>query len=434
MEYDEVSLVDSGANQDAHVVLFKRDTSVKKGAVKKKEGGMGQIVKRKVTRTCSDCGSNLGDESKCHNCGSTKVKKSLIILRKEEVDVEEGNLTDEELQEQLDATASDEGDGDDGTEEEVVEEEDDETGEDDEPGKPDEDNSDPERDKHLSDIPDEVVGKASEETLDLTFALSKSIGEILRNSEIDKADAYEQVMVQFNTALDQAAERWFAGSFVSKSATASPERLARLTEMHTQLSSIIGKKEGGTVTGLSDDVRKGLSDDVLAYISDLEAKVPTDVTKNEDDEIFKGLSPAAVELVKSAQKTAEDAKAELAKREDAEKTREYITKAAGFSHLPIKADEFGPILKSAAATLTEEEFGKLEQVLSAANYNLAQSNVFKSFGSSRNGADGSVISKVEAEAKTLVDAGTFPTIEQAQAHLMRTNPSLYDQAVAEGGK
>ena len=41
------------------------------------------MEKRKSTRTCTGCGSNLaGDAKTCQNCGSDDIKKVTMIVRK----------------------------------------------------------------------------------------------------------------------------------------------------------------------------------------------------------------------------------------------------------------------------------------------------------------------------------------------------------------
>lgn len=100
------------------------------------------------------------------------------------------------------------------------------------------------------------------------------------------------------------------------------------------------------------------------------------------------------EPVRAALEKAEtDRAAALAKAEEAEQiakaerdarlTREFVTKAETFKALPVKADEFGPVLKAASESLSAEHYSALEQVLKAADGSLAETDLFKEQGRSR---------------------------------------------------
>ena len=68
VELDFISLVDKGAHQDAHVVLYKRDGDDAEAVSKGKK-------KAKQTESCSECGAELDAEGVCPDCDGDDVEK-----------------------------------------------------------------------------------------------------------------------------------------------------------------------------------------------------------------------------------------------------------------------------------------------------------------------------------------------------------------------
>lgn len=88
-------------------------------------------------------------------------------------------------------------------------------------------------------------------------------------------------------------------------------------------------------------------------------------------------------VAKAERDAEEDRKIAKAERE-ATALRSFVSKAEKeFPSLPVKADEFGPVLKSASETMPAEQFAELERVLKAGNE--AMASVFKEQGRSREG-------------------------------------------------
>lgn len=123
----------------------------------------------------------------------------------------------------------------------------------------------------------------------------------------------------------------------------------------------------------------------------------------------------------------------LNEERDQRLTREYIAKAAEFTSLPVKAEEFGPVLK-AVAEKAPEEYAKIESLLKAANEQLRQASLFAEVGKSGAGAGGSAWAKIEAAAASLVQkADGRMTREQAIAEVMQFQPELYNEYLRERG-
>jgi hypothetical protein len=92
---------------------------------------------------------------------------------------------------------------------------------------------------------------------------------------------------------------------------------------------------------------------------------------------------ALADRVAKAEKDAEEDR-NLAKAErDRTLTASFIAKAEKFEALPVKAAEFGPILKSVHGKLAEAEAAEIDRVLKAADAAMTTAGLFKEHG--RNG-------------------------------------------------
>lgn len=134
-----------------------------------------------------------------------------------------------------------------------------------------------------------------------------------------------------------------------------------------------------------------------------------DTKPTEAEDLAKRLADAEsarVELEKRAtaaeQQAAEAMQIAKAER-DQRLTAEYIRKAEGYAHLPLKADVLGPLLKKLADTLTADEYGQVEQVLTAAN--AAAGTAFVEHGRAGGDAGDSATERLDRMAKGLVAEG-----------------------------
>lgn len=145
--------------------------------------------------------------------------------------------------------------------------------------------------------------------------------------------------------------------------------------------------------------------------------------------VDKALIPESVQKAMDSQ--AEQIKkqdAEITKMREKEETREYVAKAEAYSNLPIKADELGPILKSAAG-MPEAQRKELERVLKAAN--VAFQELTKMKGSTGDTSSNSAYDKLMVLAKDLKKAESTMTIEKAFTKVCEDNPMLYQEHRAE---
>ncbi len=340
------------------------------------------IAKTKKTKTCASCGHTMGmDAESCPECGSTEMRKSIVLIRKAVAD------KDEELED--DVLDDDEDDV-----------EDDDLEEDDfEPADDDEEDEDEEVDQEAVELKEEDKDVAKYEALNLTTALAEKITKALSDPKSARSE-YETIMTEFNGVMDGAAKKWFDGKTVTKRAG-----LSELKEtVSKRLAEGIVAKTKVTRPDALDTLE--LPDEVKEYISSLEGSEDKEVEKKDDD-IYKGLSPEVVERIQKADRLVE---------ENEQRRWEGIAKS--YRHFPGDKTELAKTLR----TLSEkapEAYDELKKTLDAAENNLEQSDIFKSIGSTGASNDtGSDVEIRKSKAKKLVDDGKFPTIAQAEAHLL----------------
>ena len=155
---------------------------------------------------------------------------------------------------------------------------------------------------------------------------------------------------------------------------------------------------------------------------------------DEQEEILKSADPRLVEIVKGLEQRATAAETIAKAERDHRLVQEYIAKASTLTNLPIKAQEFGSVLKNVAEALTEEQFSAIWQVLSAANTNLAKSGIFSEFGKSSTLDNDGPLSVIEKVATALRQADPSMSREQSIARAVESDTNLYKQYIREVGK
>lgn len=154
-----------------------------------------------------------------------------------------------------------------------------------------------------------------------------------------------------------------------------------------------------------------------------------DIAKGEGD-LTALLAKADPTVAAVIRKQAEDIKeqaAKIAKAEDQAVTTSMIAKAAQMPMISEKPTDLGEVLKTAYGV--SPEYGQqVEGLLRAANTQIAQGNLFKSFGSG--GADATITASVDAAAAELRKSDPSLTPEQAVAKAYEQNPALYAEYTA----
>jgi hypothetical protein len=445
LEYDEVSFVDKGANQDAHVVLFKRDTSDDEEVSKDIDNGdVHQAAPMGAVKPCAQCGAKLkATQSVCKGCGSPNpmhagVQKVLEDYFEEvakaskapddetdaegKLDAEDDDESPDEDLEDEEADDNDEfeemlsdGDGPDG--EEQDKEGENSYGDDDAAEDEEEDEEDDEKDEDEKPVK-KVDTSVLQEMHDLSALFTSHLAESIVKGDVD---AIANAADQYAAVIAAAALSWTGGNTVSKNDNGREDRLR--THADTVIS-ITKKQEDDMPEGIN---KSELSPEVRSYIEGLETQLAKKDETNQDEEIFKGMSPQAVEIVKKAQKDAEDTRALLAKRDDEQRTVQYVALAKSYNALPQEASTFGLILKRAAAGLPEEDFTELTRVLKAANAQVRANNGILSVIGREGGNFGDINKRLDAKVAELKKSDSKMTHEQAVAKAYDEDPSLYDE-------
>lgn len=440
MVYDEVSLVDKGANQFADVLIYKR--------AKDEDEVDKSVYDRRGDQVKCSCGKMYDkDRSTCPGCGEKNTKKKALVKRL----IELLKAADEE-------TETDD-------EREV-----------------DEDEVNKGVPALLED--GQLNPKIQSEIWDFNYLFGRAISSIMLAGDIDQQAAVGNSIEQFMDAIRAAATQWLNGRTISKAddTDSAAKREARLRDLVKRVSSLVS--EGDTSMGdknkdktaelpedlddkvvekldpkvkaYIDDLKKqasGLDSDLLAkqdkevqeYIASLEKAAKGTKEKEEDkkddkeegkqedkevekkakeEEIFKGLSPEAVEIVKQAQKTAEEAKEELAKSADAKALSDEVTLAKGFTHLGQDYDEVGKALHELKKAGQTKAYDSMVKALTAANEQAKQANIFKTYGRGGVDSDSDAINK---RAKELMGGEDKITKEQAIAKAYEENPEKYEE-------
>ena len=145
------------------------------------------------------------------------------------------------------------------------------------------------------------------------------------------------------------------------------------------------------------------------------SELPAEV-KKQLDALFKERE----ELLKRLERAEEIAKAER----DLRLTKEFIAKAEDeLPALPIKPEEFGPVLKQ-LHELDEGLYEKVFEVLKSTNELLAKGEFFKEIGSSVE-QPASAREKLKAKAEELMKANPGMSRAEAYERVIKSEPELY---------
>lgn len=207
-------------------------------------------------------------------------------------------------------------------------------------------------------------------------------------------------------------------------------------------------KKGDSVPENTDDLRAALTkteeerDALQKELDDLKkaaAEKPEAEVVSEPEQIDKAELPEPVRLaLEKAEAEAVETRKRLEKAEEIAKaerdmrvTREFVAKAEEMPALPIKADEFGPVLKRAAEALESDDFDAIENVLKTANEQLAKGELFKEMGRSGDvSGETDAVENVQRKAEELRKADPSLTPFQAMERAMREDPEAQARYLA----
>jgi hypothetical protein len=163
------------------------------------------------------------------------------------------------------------------------------------------------------------------------------------------------------------------------------------------------------------------------------AKRATSGDPEEDDILLKAADPTvAAEIIKLRKQNVAAAK-QLAEIAEAGEIAKAVTRVAQeFPNLPVKAADFGPILKRALGVLTAEDSTELVRVLKAADNAIVDATRSTGFGAPFI-AKGSAEQEIEALAKEVAKAESV-SFAKGYDLILQRNPALYTRYLAERGQ
>lgn len=271
----------------------------------------------------------------------------------------------------------------------------------------------------------EVKGQeaADQEVWDFTSNLGRSLRSILLEGDGEVDDAARlalatQSLEEFDAAVLAAIPAWLSGQAVNKG---GPSMTFDINKLSTDAQAEFGKlkEQADKVPGLEEELTKAQEA--------LEAATSTAPSTNEEEDVVKGMTPEVKELFSKLQTEADEAKTATAEVVEKLALGELETFAkAELSDLNGEAPEQARMLRLMETALEEEDFGKVKEMLKGASEAVKQAAILtEEIGSSTTEAPGGdTLAKVKAKAAELVEKGTFKTVQEATAHIWKTDREL----------
>ena len=158
--------------------------------------------------------------------------------------------------------------------------------------------------------------------------------------------------------------------------------------------------------------------------SDAVQKALERIEKEEDIDLF----PEDIQkAVRPLWKSNVELKEEVRKMQDEALTKEFVVKAAEYTHLP-KTETFATVLKSMSQKLDADEFAVVEGVFKASEEALKESGLFAEVGSTvaLAGTPEGQLAALAKEKLEKSDDKTY-TYEQAMADATMAHPEIYEE-------
>lgn len=177
---------------------------------------------------------------------------------------------------------------------------------------------------------------------------------------------------------------------------------------------------GGTLAaggglGAYEATKKSLGDSVLEELSKA-------VTDRDREEIIVKMADEVEVARQEAFEAVQFAKAE----QDIRVEQEFVSKAATYN-LPVSPEVLGPILKSMAEVLDEDQLDIIDEL-----FNAVGDALYNEIGYVGESSNSSVLDAVDAYANDLVGKSDL-THEQAMVAMLEANPAAYDAYISEKG-
>lgn len=180
------------------------------------------------------------------------------------------------------------------------------------------------------------------------------------------------------------------------------------------------------------DELEGKLEEMTKRAEAAETRVSKAKAGEEDDleEILKGADPAMRDHMIKLHKANVAAQKRLAEMdEEREIAKAVAAVKSDYQHLPIKPENFGPVLKRMSGTMSEEDFAEVKRVLKAADHAMLTATTMSGPGGYAI-AKGTAETRLDSMAKERAEK-TGVSFAKAYTEVMRDNPDLYNQYKAE---
>jgi hypothetical protein len=266
-----------------------------------------------------------------------------------------------------------------------------------------------------------------EESMSADFAVFNDAGEQIDADDLEPGDVvYDETGEQLVIVEADDDEVGKAATDVALRASGAARGKTPSWMSRNRRKLLIG---GGTAAGVGavgggayamnrrgDEVGKSLSASILEDFSKA-------VTERDREEII----AKAMDEVSKAQEIASEALAYAESEHDARMEEAFISKAAEYN-LPVSPEVFGPILKSLAYALEDEELEILDAI-----FNAVGDALYNEIGYVGESSNSSVLDQVDALAGEYVGKSDL-SHAQAVTAMFEANPSAYDAYISEIGR
>jgi hypothetical protein len=258
----------------------------------------------------------------------------------------------------------------------------------------------------------------------------------------------EQIEKRVDDVLDTVVDGLIDSGVFIETATGEDLRDMLPEDVITSLRKAVSAKSADTTpkeAGMAQDENLPVEvpDETVEYIKQLEGQV-TELSKALEDFVYADEDPEKIEFDKAlaelppevAEKVRADAErlAEIEKKaaEDAQAQADavYIEKVRSFDGVVEAPEVFGRQLRE-VAEISPELAEAIEKALSTASGRIMTGDLFKEAGHSLPGDNSGAWEKATTIAKSMVEAGTSPSVEVARATVWEQNPDLYDEYQTE---
>lgn len=269
--------------------------------------------------------------------------------------------------------------------------------------------------------------------------MSKLTKELLDQlgDAVEKEDALAKLVEKADNPEEAgSALQGIARLLTTHKADLTPEIVAEVAKAsglelpEAEPASIVAKTASELITALkSTDVSEAVVKEVEDALAKAEEKA--EIEKADLPPAVKAALEKAEEERKEAANKAEEAQ-KLAKEErDTRLNKEFIAKAEEFKGLTVKAEDFGPVLKSASEKLEKGEYEALETLLKAADEQIVKGELFKEAGANGSHTPTDAFQEATKKAEEIRKSDSSLSAEQALEKAFEADPALQERYLAE---